>query len=86
LPSDERNQQTVSNYLAKYLTKESNLGYNKKRFMRTRNLLNKTKTTLLLNVEEFAEYCSANGLYLTDIKENRFEVYRNFGDKYEKSE
>ena len=86
LPGDETNQQTVSNYLAKYLTKESNLGYNKKRFMRTRNLRNKMKTTLLLNDEEFAEYCSSNGLYLTDSKENRFEVYRNFGNQYEKSE
>ncbi len=82
LPGDETNQQTVSNYLSKYLTKESNLGYNKKRFMRTRNLRNKTKTTLLLNEEDFEEFCLANGLYLTDSKE-KFQVYRNFGDKYE---
>lgn len=85
LPGDETNQQTVSNYIAKYLTKQSNLGYNKKRFMRTRNLRNKTKTTLLLNEDDFAEFCSANGLYLTDSKSN-FQVYRNFGDEYIKEE
>lgn len=82
LPGDETNQQTVSNYLSKYLTKQSNLGYNKKRFMRTRNLRNKTKITLLLNEDDFVEFCSANGLYLTDSK-SKFEIYRNFGAKLE---
>lgn len=82
LPSDETNQSKVSAYCAKYLTKQSNLGYNKKRFMRTRNLNNKVKETLYLNDEQFESFCSENGLYKTDSKW-RFDVYRNFGDKYE---
>lgn len=69
----------MSNYLAKYLTKQSNLGYNKKRFMHTRNLLNKTKTTLFLSDEEFEAFCEANGLYLSEDKE-RFKVFRNYGE------
>lgn len=78
LPADETNQQTVSNYLAKYLTKQSNLGYNKKRFMHTRNLLNKTKTTLYLTDEEFKTFCEQNGLNLTE-ETDRFSVFRNYG-------
>lgn len=86
LPGDETNQQTVSNYISKYLTKESNLGYNKKRFMKTRNLLNKQKVTLLLNDEEFEDFRLSYGLYKTDVKENRFTVYRNFGLSYEEKQ
>lgn len=78
LPGDETNQQTVSNYLSKYLTKQTNLGYNKKRFMHTRNLLNKTKETLYLSDEEFDDFCKQNGLHLTEDKD-RFKVYRNYG-------
>lgn len=85
LPADSANQQAVSNYLAKYLTKESNLGYNKKRFMHTRNLANKTKITLLLNDEQFEQYCQGSGIYLTDSK-SKFDVYRNFGDEYVKTD
>lgn len=81
LPDDLTNQTRAQEYCAKYLTKETNLGYNKKRFMRTRNLLNKTKETILLPEDEFEKYCSENGLYLTDSKE-KFEVYRNFGDPF----
>lgn len=82
LPGDETNQSKVSAYCAKYLTKESNLGYNKKRFMRTRNLLNKQKETMYLDEEQFALFCQDNNLYMTD-KKARFEVYRNYGDKFE---
>ena len=78
LPADETNQQTVSNYLAKYMTKQNNLGYNKKRFMHTRNLDNKTKTTLFLTDAEFEQFCEQNGLNLCE-ETDRFAVYRNYG-------
>lgn len=85
LPGDETNQQTVSNYLAKYLTKQSNLGYNKKRFMHTRNLLNKTKATVFLSDEEFDLFCKENGLYLFEDKD-RFKVFRNYGQQRKNEE
>ena len=60
-----------------YTTKESNLGYNKKRFMRTRNLTNKTKTTLYLTEEELQEFLRKYGV--TAFKDNEnLTVYRNF--------
>lgn len=77
LPDDDTNQEKVGNYLSVYTTKESNLGYNKKRFMRTRNLTNKTKTTLYLSEEELQEFLSQYGV--TAFKDNeKLTVYRNF--------
>lgn len=79
LPGDETNQQMVSNYLSKYLTKQTNLGYNKKRFMHTRNLLNKKKLTLYLaDDNNFDKFCRRNNLFLYEDK-GKFQVYRNFG-------
>jgi len=49
--------------------------------MRTRNLLDKTKTTLLLNDEDFELFCKNRGLYLTDST-TKFDVYRNFGTEH----
>lgn len=77
LPLDDTNQERAGNYLSTYTTKESNLGYNKKRFMRTRNLQNKEKTTLYMTDEEFEKFLSSSGVVEFRDKDN-LTVYRNF--------
>lgn len=77
LPSDDSNQAKVGNYLSVYTTKESNLGYNKKRFMRTRNLDNKEKITLLMSEDELADFLQQCGA--VPFKDgDQLTVYRNF--------
>ena len=77
LPLDDTNQERAGNYLSTYTTKESNLGYNKKRFMRTRNLQNKEKTTLYMTDEEFEKFLSSSGVVEFRDKDN-LTIYRNF--------
>ena len=67
----------VANYLAKYLTKQSGIGYNKKRYYRTNNLKFKNKGVFLYDADELERDMFFFGLrpYKSTAK---FVVFRNF--------
>ena len=55
LPKDT-NRFKVLNYCMKYIKKNDSVGYNKKRYYRTRNLAFKDKESVLLDYADFATY------------------------------
>jgi hypothetical protein len=79
LPEND-NQCAVVNYLIEYNTKQSNLGYGVRRFMRSQNLENKEKeTSMHLDTEN-----QAAEMGLKRYKElDNMIVYRNFNMKEE---
>lgn len=71
----EDNYARVVNYLEKYINKDGNIGYNQKRYFRTRNLLFKNKSILYCEENEFSEIISSLGL--VPVKDtDRMVVYR----------
>lgn len=74
IPKDD-NYLKLSFYLAKYITKDGNIGYNQKRYYRTRNLAFKEKGIFNLNNDIIEDLVKCNNL--EKIKDNaRFTVYR----------
>ena len=71
----EDNYARVVNYLEKYINKDGNIGYNQKRYFRTRNLLFKNKSILYCEENELSEIISSLGL--VPVKDtDRMVVYR----------
>ena len=71
----EDNYRRVVNYMEKYISKDGNIGYNQKRFFRTRNLLFKNKSIELYDDKEFNELILSLGL--EEVKDtDRMSVYR----------
>lgn len=71
----EDNYRRVVNYMEKYISKDGNIGYNQKRFFRTRNLLFKNKSILLYDDCEFEDFIKSLGL--EEVKDSdRMTVYR----------
>ena len=67
----------VANYLAKYLTKQSGIGYNKKRYYRTNNLKFKNKGVFLYDPEELERDMFFFGLKPYKATD-KFVIFRNF--------
>lgn len=71
----EDNYRRVVNYMEKYISKDGNIGYNQKRFFRTRNLLFKNKSILLYDDCEFEDFIKSLGL--EEVKDSdKMTVYR----------
>ena len=70
LPLDDTNQGKVASYLSTYCSKQSNLGYNTKRFRRTRNIACGSSETTLCDNDKFGEL----------ILQNDLQVYKETND------
>lgn len=76
----ENNYARVANYVMKYISKDGNIGYNQKRFYRTRNLNFKNKSLFICDPDEIEDMAAELGL--VPIKENdRIVVFRKVIDK-----
>lgn len=64
-------------YLAKYLVKDNNIGYNQKKYYRTNNLDYKNKLMLYQTEYEIA-HTIKDGYFETHKDNDRFTVYRRF--------
>jgi len=73
----EYNELQVANYLINYITKDGNIGYNKKKYYRTHNLDFKNKEIFLLN---WVDQCELVGDYKPYKKTDRFIVYRIYNE------
>lgn len=67
------NEFRVASYLIKYITKDGNVGYNKKKYYRTYNLDFKSKEIFLLG---WVEQCELVGEVKPYKSSDRFTVYR----------
>jgi hypothetical protein len=70
LPLDDTNQGKVASYLSTYCSKQSNLGYNVKRFRRTRNIACGSSETTMCDDNKFGEL----------VLENNLQVYKETDD------
>ena len=61
--SPAAHRRRVTNYLVKYVTKNSWVEYRKRRFYHTLNLSTKTKEVLNLSAEEIRERCADMTVY-----------------------
>lgn len=77
LPPDT-NKRKVVNYCLKYMNKDSNIGYNKKRYYRTRNLKFKEKycSNLDIDYSNIEDYFSAQGYIKVDKKNEDIMIFR----------
>lgn len=84
IPTDD-NYNRVVNYLQKYISKEGNVGYCKKRYYRTRNLDFKNKFIDFLDEDGLNDLI--NSLGLSEVKNNdKMIVYRRKHDNTQSTE